>query len=48
MLIMARVSYMTRLDLWMVTCIFLVFLCIFEFVLASCLSKAGMKVTTGH
>ena len=46
MLIMARVSYMTRLDLWMVTCIFLVFLCIFEFVLASCLSKAGMKVTT--
>ena len=40
----ARVSYMTQLDVWMVTCIFLVFLCIFEFVVASSLIKAGKKV----
>ena len=41
---MTRVSYMTQLDVWMVTCIFIVFLCIFEFVVASTLIKAGKKV----
>ena len=43
-IMLTRVSYMTQLDVWMVTCIFIVFLCIFEFVVASTLIKAGKKV----
>ena len=41
---MPRVSYVSLLDVWMVVCIFFVFLSIGEFIVVSALIRAGHKV----
>ena len=40
-----RVSYVSLLDIWMVVCIFFVFLSIGEFILVSAMTRNGLKVS---
>ena len=42
---MSRVSYVSLLDIWMVVCIFFVFLSIGEFILVSAMIRNGLKVS---
>ena len=39
-----RVSYVSLLDVWMLACILVVVLCIFEFVCVTSLIRQGRKV----
>merc|ERR1712241_1222592 len=38
-----RVSYISYLDIWMLTCMIFVFSCITEFIIVTCLNKSGHK-----
>ena len=38
-----RVSYISFLDIWMLTCMIFVFSCILEFILVTCINRSGNK-----
>ena len=40
---MPRVSYISYLDIWMLTCMIFVFSCILEFIVVTALNKTGDK-----